>query len=168
MEEERVKVYLRVREEDNENLVGCENSICLNKDFEKRVFRFDKVFKSCDDNGEIFESVGGKLVEDLLSGYNCSILSYGQTGSGKTYTMFNQDESDWRQEGLVRSCLGLIVDKKEKQTGLKKWRIVVESLQIYQEKVYDLLDKNSKCKNKKGRQREIENRQDLHEIFQMI
>jgi kinesin family protein 5 len=35
----------------------------------------------------MFERIGVRKVDELLQGYNGTILAYGQTGSGKTYTM---------------------------------------------------------------------------------
>ncbi|VDK39121.1 unnamed protein product [Anisakis simplex] len=35
----------------------------------------------------VFESVGRRIVDGYLEGYNGTIFAYGQTGSGKTYTM---------------------------------------------------------------------------------
>lgn len=37
-------------------------------------------------------------IEQVLKGYNATILAYGQTGSGKTYTMFGRNENATRQE----------------------------------------------------------------------
>jgi type II secretory ATPase GspE/PulE/Tfp pilus assembly ATPase PilB-like protein len=34
-----------------------------------------------------FNSCALKVVDDVLCGYNGTILAYGQSGSGKTYTM---------------------------------------------------------------------------------
>ena len=50
-------------------------------------FTFDEVFPSNVSQEEIFESVGAPVVENVIKGYNATVLSYGQTGSGKTYTM---------------------------------------------------------------------------------
>ena len=35
----------------------------------------------------MFEATASQTVQDVLNGYNGTIVAYGQTGSGKTYTM---------------------------------------------------------------------------------
>lgn len=35
----------------------------------------------------MYDSVVRPVVEEVLSGYNCTVFAYGQTGTGKTYTM---------------------------------------------------------------------------------
>lgn len=41
----------------------------------------------------MFHHTGEKLVNDVMQGYNGTILAYGQTGSGKTYTMMGNPKN---------------------------------------------------------------------------
>ena len=50
-------------------------------------FTYDEVFPPEATQEAVFEEIGRPVVENVLKGYNATVLSYGQTGSGKTYTM---------------------------------------------------------------------------------
>eukprot|EP00929_Paragymnodinium_shiwhaense_P112395 TRINITY_DN80654_c0_g1_i1.p1 TRINITY_DN80654_c0_g1~~TRINITY_DN80654_c0_g1_i1.p1 ORF type:complete len:851 (+),score=253.84 TRINITY_DN80654_c0_g1_i1:110-2662(+) len=51
-------------------------------------FEFDRAFDQDCSQQAIYEAAGSPMVEDLLAGYNGTVLAYGQTGSGKSYCMF--------------------------------------------------------------------------------
>lgn len=36
---------------------------------------------------DVYKAVAKNSVEEVLSGFNCTIFAYGQTGTGKTFTM---------------------------------------------------------------------------------
>ena len=38
-------------------------------------------------NEEVYEGFVADLVQQVLEGYNATVLAYGRTGSGKTHTM---------------------------------------------------------------------------------
>ncbi|KAK3063066.1 Kinesin- motor protein, partial [Teratosphaeriaceae sp. CCFEE 6253] len=52
-----------------------------------KTYQFDKVFSPAADQGMIFDEVVAPILDEVLSGFNCTIFAYGQTGTGKTYTM---------------------------------------------------------------------------------
>ena len=54
-------------------------------------FTFDKIYSTKAEQAEIFEFVGKPIVEDVLTGYNGTVIAYGQTGAGKSYTMMGLD-----------------------------------------------------------------------------
>ncbi|EEQ29702.1 Kinesin-related motor protein [Microsporum canis] len=65
-----------------------------------KEYQFDKVFSPAADQAIIFEDVVTPILNEMLSGYNCTIFAYGQTGTGKTYTM----------SGDMTETLGLLSD----------------------------------------------------------
>lgn len=84
-----------------------------------------------------------------MTGYNCSVFAYGQTGSGKTYTMMGSADDP----GLIpRACSGLwdrIQAKEEKGApGAYTVKVEVSMLEIYLEKIKDLLDTRPKAELK--------------------
>ena len=97
---ESIRVAVRVRPY-MKNELGRGNVIFIdpNNDTKIKVGRdnnyyegiYDKIFGFYSRQLEIFEFVK-PLINDVLEGINCTVLSYGQTGSGKTFTMFG---SDW-------------------------------------------------------------------------
>ncbi|KAK6534484.1 kinesin motor protein cin8 [Arthrobotrys megalospora] len=52
-----------------------------------KTYMFDRVFGPEADQSMIYDDVVAPIVEEVLSGFNCTIFAYGQTGTGKTYTM---------------------------------------------------------------------------------
>jgi len=52
-----------------------------------KTYPFDKVFGPEADQAMVFDEVAEGMLDEVLSGYNCTIFAYGQTGTGKTYTM---------------------------------------------------------------------------------
>ena len=91
-----------------------------------------------------------------LQGYNSTIFAYGQTGSGKTYSMegykYTVNEKGapvavveaGENEGIVPRSIRLLFEmiKQESGTGRKKFTVYCSYLQVYKEKVYDLLNKS--------------------------
>jgi len=51
-------------------------------------FRLDNALGPSTNQQKLYEDIGNPLVQDVLSGYNGTILAYGPTGSGKTFCMF--------------------------------------------------------------------------------
>ena len=110
-------------------------------------------------------------IEGILKGINSTIFAYGQTGSGKTYTMFGKDWTS-KVKALARKMhewikteeqyhgdeylddLGLIPRSIQEvfyycasqSIDSNKVKIYLSFLQIYNEKIYDLLqDSESKA-----------------------
>ena len=54
---------------------------------------FDRVFDATGTQMELFEHTTKDVIDDLLSGINCSVFAYGATGAGKTYTMLGDSSS---------------------------------------------------------------------------
>lgn len=106
--ENRFKVFVRVRPIINEDLALHKKQykeegpppICtqchednrriflVKPYFDDREFIFDRVLAPTLNQPEVFELVGKNVVEEVLDGYNGTIMAYGQTGSGKTFTVF--------------------------------------------------------------------------------
>jgi hypothetical protein len=84
-----------------------------------------------------------------MQGYHGTIFAYGQTGSGKTYTM----EGNQRQTGITQRSVHELfarISEMKQQEPQRHYSVFVSYLQIYNEKVYDLLNPNSVQPHKKG------------------
>ncbi|CAD5122012.1 DgyrCDS10466 [Dimorphilus gyrociliatus] len=90
-----------------------------------------------DSQEKVFSDLGEDVINSAYEGYNACIFAYGQTGSGKTYTMTGaQDDA-----GLTpRICKALFSRMKDLDTT---YQTVVSYLEIYNEKVRDLLKPKS-------------------------
>ena len=84
----------------------------------------------------VFTDLGQEVVQQSYAGYNMCVFAYGQTGSGKTYTMMGS-EGD---RGLIPRICETLFQKMVEGT---KYRVEVSYLEIYNEKVKDLLKKGS-------------------------
>ena len=49
-----------------------------------KTYPFDRVFGPEADQTMVFREVAEGMLDEVLSGYNCTIFAYGQTGTGKT------------------------------------------------------------------------------------
>ena len=87
----------------------------------------------------MFSELGFELIKNVLSGYNTCVFAYGQTGSGKSFTMMGSEGDE--QKGLVpRLCENLFENIGFKSSDDHLFKIEVSYMEIYNEKVRDLLD----------------------------
>uniref|UniRef100_A0A4W5R7V2 Kinesin family member 13B n=1 Tax=Hucho hucho TaxID=62062 RepID=A0A4W5R7V2_9TELE len=87
--------------------------------------------------GVVFQCLGESLLHNAFQGYNACIFAYGQTGSGKSYTMMGSVDSP----GLIpRLCSSLFDRTLLEQREGEGFTIEVSYMEIYNEKVRDLLD----------------------------
>lgn len=100
-------------------------------------FEFDKVFGPKDTTGTVFKDVS-ELIQSAVDGYNVCIFAYGQTGSGKTYTMTQPGE------GIVDQSIEQLFQARDKMRALGwDYEMTGQVLEIYNEKLYDLLARHS-------------------------
>ncbi|CAI5683073.1 unnamed protein product [Oreochromis niloticus] len=85
----------------------------------------------------VFQCLGESLLDNAFMGYNACIFAYGQTGSGKSYTMMGSSE----QPGLIpRLCSSLFSRTEKEAREGESFTVEVSYMEIYNEKVRDLLD----------------------------
>uniref|UniRef100_A0A3B3QHF6 Kinesin family member 13B n=1 Tax=Paramormyrops kingsleyae TaxID=1676925 RepID=A0A3B3QHF6_9TELE len=85
----------------------------------------------------VFQCLGESLLNNAFQGYNACIFAYGQTGSGKSYTMMGSAD----QPGLIpRLCSSLFERTMREQKQDESFTVEVSFMEIYNEKVRDLLD----------------------------
>ncbi|CAI5683074.1 unnamed protein product [Oreochromis niloticus] len=110
-----------------------------------QVFAYDYCFWSMDDSQKdkfagqdvVFQCLGESLLDNAFMGYNACIFAYGQTGSGKSYTMMGSSE----QPGLIpRLCSSLFSRTEKEAREGESFTVEVSYMEIYNEKVRDLLD----------------------------
>ncbi|RLN67563.1 hypothetical protein BBJ29_006148 [Phytophthora kernoviae] len=139
-----------------------------------RTFTFDRVFSEDASQTDVFHVVGAPITQACLEGYNGTIFAYGQTGSGKTFTMQGPDDViDTENLSLTHEQIGLrglvprvfdylfenVADKH--QEGNVQHTFACSFLEIYNERVYDLLDGGS-TKDATGLQLRENGRKGVH------
>lgn len=75
-----------------------------------------------------------------MDGYNGTIFAYGQTSSGKTYTMEGYSHEDENLKGIIPRVMDAIFNLIMKASSDLEYQIKVSMVEIYNEKVNDLLD----------------------------
>eukprot|EP00756_Hemistasia_phaeocysticola_P028011 Hpha_TRINITY_DN16150_c1_g6::TRINITY_DN16150_c1_g6_i2::g.3605::m.3605/K10397/KIF6_9; kinesin family member 6/9 len=80
------------------------------------------------------------VVESALEGYNGTVMTYGQTGAGKTYTMSGGD--DFKTRGIIPRAVADLFGSVQ-QLPDKLFEITISYLEIYNERVFDLLEPSS-------------------------
>jgi hypothetical protein len=145
---------------DKEVLCVKDDKTILTNLKSSKQYTFDKVLSEEMNQDDVYlECNVGKYVNHVVDGYNSTIFAYGQTGSGKTYTMegykykmsetlngFSQFEStpvpmtkNKENIGIIPRCVSEVFDQIQHRE-LKKFRVYCSYYQIYQEKIYDLLN----------------------------
>ncbi|XP_024007327.1 kinesin-like protein KIN-14S [Eutrema salsugineum] len=116
----------------------------LSTDSSKKHFKFDHVFKPEDGQETVFAQTK-PIVTSVLDGYNVCIFAYGQTGTGKTFTMEGTPEN----RGVNYRTLEELFRSSESRSRLMKFELSVSMLEVYNEKIRDLLVDNSNHPPKK-------------------
>ncbi|CAG7725010.1 unnamed protein product [Allacma fusca] len=114
-----------------------------------RDFTFDYSYWSFDSQDDhfatqeqVFKDLGLDVVGNAFEGYNACVFAYGQTGSGKTHTMMGVPSSLENQGLIPRICKDMFNRMSQGKEKGTTYRTEVSYLEIYNERVKDLLKKN--------------------------
>ena len=164
-----VKVAVRVRpynQREKERESSCciemngKSTIIKDELGQEKTFAFDYSFWSHDsfttredgyalteedgkyaDQRMVFDCVGKEILDNAWEGYHCCLFAYGQTGSGKSYSMVGYGAN----KGIVPiSCDEIFRRIKENTNAEQSYEVQFSMLEIYNEKVQDLLMAPSK------------------------
>ncbi|XP_032591279.1 kinesin-like protein KIF13A isoform X2 [Drosophila grimshawi] len=124
-----------------------------------KTFAFDHCFYSLNAEDDsfasqetVFDCVGRDILDNAFQGYNACIFAYGQTGSGKSYTMMGSQEN----KGIIpRLCDKLFSAIANKSTPELLYKVEVSYMEIYNEKVHDLLDPKPNKQSLKVREHNV-------------
>ncbi|XP_030756486.1 kinesin-like protein KIF13A isoform X3 [Sitophilus oryzae] len=126
---------------------------------QSKTFAFDHCFCSVDPNVSdfasqevVFDSLGRDILDNAFQGYNACIFAYGQTGSGKSYTMMGSQDSKGIIPRLCDTLFGLIA---ERQNSELSYKVEVSYMEIYNERVHDLLDPQTNKQSLKVREHNV-------------
>nr|XP_036231164.1 kinesin-like protein unc-104 isoform X14 [Bactrocera oleae] len=91
----------------------------------------------------VYKDIGEEMLQHSFDGYNVCIFAYGQTGAGKSYTMMGKQEE--HQEGIIPMiCKDLFNRIHDTETNELKYSVEVSYMEIYCERVRDLLNPKNK------------------------
>lgn len=100
-----------------------------------KLYTFDSVYDDDSLQESVYDESAFPLVESVLEGYNGTIFAYGQTGWGKTHTMVGNPDN----KGIIPKAFDHIFGYIDNAKDQKKFLVRVSYLEIYKEKVRDLL-----------------------------
>ncbi|CAJ0928585.1 unnamed protein product, partial [Mesorhabditis belari] len=106
-------------------------------------FTFDAIYDGSSKQMELYDETFRDLVESVLNGFNGTIFAYGQTGTGKTYTMEGLEKADER--GVIHNSFEHIFNHIARSHD-QQYLVRASYLEIYQEEIRDLLNKDSKTR----------------------
>ncbi|KAE8284258.1 Kinesin-like protein KIF22 [Larimichthys crocea] len=104
-------------------------------------YHFDAFHGEQTTQQEVFVSSVKPILPHILNGQNASVFAYGPTGAGKTHTMLGSPEQPGVIPRAVRAIFNLVKAKKEDEGW--DYSIGMSYLEIYNEKVLDLLSPSS-------------------------
>ncbi|KAJ6413982.1 hypothetical protein OIU84_006733 [Salix udensis] len=116
----------------------------ISSDSSKKQFKFDHVFEP-EDNQEAVFAQTKPIVASVLDGYNVCIFAYGQTGTGKTFTMEGSPEN----RGVNYRTLDELFRLSQERSGIMRYALFVSMMEVYNEKIRDLLIESSNQPPKK-------------------
>jgi kinesin family protein 3/17 len=112
---------------------------------EEKTFTFDTVFGPDSKQFDIYNATARPIVDSVIEGYNGTVFAYGQTGTGKTYTM-EGNRSVPELVGIIPNSFAHLFGHISKCEEDTTFLVRCSYLEIYNEEVRDLLDKDHTTK----------------------
>ena len=119
-------------------------------------YAFDSVFDEHCTQKQVYDGTARRFIPNVIKGLNVTVFAYGATGAGKTHTMLGNTRAD---EAAASAEAGIIpqsvfdlfaqIDAKMASSSLpagcsETYSVVTSFVEIYNEQVYDLLEKSGK------------------------
>ncbi|TQB67770.1 hypothetical protein MPDQ_004798 [Monascus purpureus] len=97
-------------------------------------FNGDNVFAAHDHNAKVYDAAAKRLVRRVMEGYHGTVFAYGMTGTGKTFSMQGTATSPGVIPLAITDIFSFI-----RETPQREFLLRVSYLEIYNEKIHDLL-----------------------------
>ncbi|KAI5305378.1 hypothetical protein KEM56_004594 [Ascosphaera pollenicola] len=98
------------------------------------TYYYDNVFATNDDNARVYDASAKRLVRRVMEGYHGTVFAYGMTGTGKTFSMQGTASSPGVIPLAITDIFSYI-----RETPHREFLLRVSYLEIYNEKIHDLL-----------------------------
>ncbi|OJZ80807.1 hypothetical protein ASPFODRAFT_38198 [Aspergillus luchuensis CBS 106.47] len=118
-------------------------------------YSFDNVFSPHEHNAKIYDSAAKRLVRRVMEGYHGTVFAYGMTGTGKTFSMQGTATSPGVIPLAITDIFSFI-----RETPHREFLLRVSYLEIYNEKIHDLLSASVSGGTAAPQQEEIKLRED--------
>ncbi|KAL8901629.1 MAG: hypothetical protein Q9192_000447 [Flavoplaca navasiana] len=119
---------------EGEWLVDGRRSLISYRGREGGNYYYDNVFATHDKNNKVYDASAKRLVRRVMEGYHGTVFAYGMTGTGKTFSMQGTATSP----GVIPLAIADIFSYI-RETPHREFLLRVSYLEIYNEKIHDLL-----------------------------
>ncbi|KAK1140626.1 Kinesin-like protein kip2 [Aspergillus melleus] len=116
---------------------------------------YDNVFTSHEHNAKVYDAAAKRLVRRVMEGYHGTVFAYGMTGTGKTFSMQGIATSPGVIPLAITDIFSFI-----RETPHREFLLRVSYLEIYNEKIHDLLSASGPNGAAGPQQEEIKLRED--------
>ncbi|KAH8698256.1 kinesin motor domain-containing protein [Talaromyces proteolyticus] len=140
---------------DGEWMVDGRRSLIGFKGKENYDYFYDNVFAAHDNNSKVYDSSAKRLVRRVMEGYHGTVFAYGMTGTGKTFSMQGTASSPGVIPLAITDIFSYI-----RETPHREFLLRVSYLEIYNEKIHDLLSASTANGPGAPAQEEIKLRED--------
>ncbi|KAI9800612.1 MAG: hypothetical protein M1833_003270 [Piccolia ochrophora] len=123
---------------DGEWMVDGRRSLVAYRGREGGDYYYDNVFATHDKNDKVYDASAKRLVRRVMEGYHGTVFAYGMTGTGKTFSMQGTTTSP----GVIPLAIADIFSYI-RETPHREFLLRVSYLEIYNEKIFDLLSNSS-------------------------
>ncbi|KAJ5097578.1 hypothetical protein N7456_008299 [Penicillium angulare] len=118
-------------------------------------YYYDNVFTAHENNAKVYDSAAKRLVRRVMEGYHGTVFAYGMTGTGKTFSMQGTATSPGVIPLAITDIFSFI-----RETPHREFLLRVSYLEIYNEKIHDLLSASLATGPAAAQQEEIKLRED--------
>ncbi|XP_056913919.1 kinesin-like protein KIF2C isoform X1 [Takifugu flavidus] len=121
----------------------------LTKYLDNQAFQFDYSFDESATNDLVYKFTAKPLVQSMFEGGMATCFAYGQTGSGKTHTMggdFTGKQQNSSKGIYAFAALEVFALLNHRRFSNLDLSVYVSFFEIYNGKVYDLLNKKAKLR----------------------
>ncbi|KAL2439192.1 Kinesin-related protein 11 [Exophiala dermatitidis] len=120
--------------DDGEWMVDGRRALVAYRGREGGDYHYDNVFTTYDDNAKVYDASAKRLVRRVMEGYHGTVFAYGMTGTGKTFSM----QGTMTSPGVIPLAITDIFSYI-RETPHREFLLRVSYLEIYNEKIHDLL-----------------------------
>lgn len=107
---------------------------CVDTKLKLTRHNLDNVFDAQDNNARVYDAAAKRLVRRVMEGYHGTVFAYGMTGTGKTFSM----QGIATNPGVIPLAITDIFSYI-RETPHREFLLRVSYLEIYNEKIHDLL-----------------------------
>ncbi|KAH1594307.1 Kinesin-like protein kip2 [Aspergillus fumigatus] len=118
-------------------------------------YLYDNVFPPHEHNAKVYDAAAKRLVRRVMEGYHGTVFAYGMTGTGKTFSMQGTATSPGVIPLAITDIFSFI-----RETPHREFLLRVSYLEIYNEKIHDLLSASGSTGLGNSQQEEIKLRED--------